>query len=278
MQQKIQLFSILIALFFLSVLTGCETSHQYVSRKPVAPKFMDNIYMNHHDKTAITANLIAPKKLTEIVKVEPPVAENNPYADAEASIAPTTVAAPKRTHESWTVSSSVVEAKKTALPVNTLQTPETANSLLRDSDNPIVKKYTQMVGISPSDINNVSLYNFIDKWYGTDYRLGGSDNSGIDCSGFVQKLYGEVFGMDLLRTAMEQFKNCKRIKHADGAAEGDLVFFHVHGRRITHVGVYLGNNYFVHASSSQGVVISNLNEDYWHKYFAGCGRIPKSAN
>jgi lipoprotein Spr len=137
------------------------------------------------------------------------------------------------------------------------------------------RKYADILGVKTKELDNTSLYQFVDRWYGTNYRLGGQDKEGIDCSGFAQKLYGEVYGVDLLRTAMEQFSSCKRVKKLADAEEGDLVFFHIRSKRITHVGVYLANNYFVHSSTSGGVVISNLNEDYWKKYYAGMGRVPK---
>jgi lipoprotein Spr len=144
-----------------------------------------------------------------------------------------------------------------------------------EAPNVVRKKYAEIVGIKPKQIESTELYQFIDKWYGTNYRLGGSDNAGIDCSGFAQKLYNEVYGIDLSRTSREQFANCKRVKKAADAREGDLVFFHIHSKRITHVGVYLANNFFVHSSTTGGVMISNLSEDYWHKYYAGIGRVPK---
>jgi lipoprotein Spr len=137
------------------------------------------------------------------------------------------------------------------------------------------RKYAEILDVKPKEITNYELYSFIDRWYGTRHRIGGSDRNGIDCSGFVQKLYSEVYGMDLLRTSMEQFSSCKRIKRIENAEEGDLVFFRVHSKRITHVGMYLTNNFFVHSSTSGGVMISNLNEEYWHKYYAGMGRVPK---
>ncbi|RYE22822.1 MAG: glycoside hydrolase [Sphingobacteriales bacterium] len=136
-------------------------------------------------------------------------------------------------------------------------------------------KYSDMLKVPAKAITNVSLYNFIDEWYGVRYRLGGNDKEGIDCSAFVQRLYQSVFGTDVVRTAFEQFNNCSMVWNTDKLKEGDLVFFRTHGKRITHVGVYLMNNYFVHASSSRGVAISSLNEDYWSRYYAGAGEIPK---
>ncbi len=141
--------------------------------------------------------------------------------------------------------------------------------------NTVSEKYAGMLGVLTRQITNYSLYHFIDDWYGVNYRIGGNSKAGIDCSAFVQRLYSEVFGVDLFRTAMEQFNNCARLHNIAEAEEGDLVFFHIHGRRISHVGIYLINDFFVHASRSQGIVISNLNDEYWHKYYACAGRLPK---
>ena len=140
--------------------------------------------------------------------------------------------------------------------------------------NTLSQKYAGLLGVLTKQITNYSLYNFIDEWYGVNYRIGGNSKAGIDCSAFVQRLYSEVFGLDLFRTAMEQFNNCSRVHNINEAEEGDLVFFHIHGRRISHVGIYLINDFFVHASRSQGIVISNLNDEYWHKYYACAGRLP----
>lgn len=137
------------------------------------------------------------------------------------------------------------------------------------------RKYADMLGIAPQHIQNFSLYDFIEDWYGVRYRSGGDDKAGVDCSGFVKRLYEHVFSTDLLRTAFEQFNNCRIVKEKDDLQEGDLVFFRTHGKRISHVGVYLANYYFVHASTSKGVIISSLNEDYWKRYYAGAGYIPK---
>ena len=121
-------------------------------------------------------------------------------------------------------------------------------------------------------LTNFSLYHFIEDWYGVKYRFGGNDKEGIDCSAFAQRLYEQVFCLDLYRSAREQFKDCELITASDSLSEGDLVFFK-RGKRISHVGVYLHNNYFVHASTSQGVVISNLNDTYWSRYYVGAGRV-----
>lgn len=149
-----------------------------------------------------------------------------------------------------------------------------AASRIQPSDaNVLQMKYASMMKVEPQAIANMSLYNFIDDWYGTPYRFGGVDRTGIDCSAFVQRLYEQVFGTNLVRTAMEQFNKTELIWDFADLHEGDLVFFRIRSSRISHVGIYLLNNYFVHASSSQGVMISSLGDNYWQRYFAGAGRV-----
>jgi len=81
-----------------------------------------------------------------------------------------------------------------------------------------------------------------------------------------------VYNVDLNRTAQEQFDNSQPIEMQD-LKEGDLVFFQTSGRKISHVGIYLLNNKFAHASSSQGVGISDLNDPYWRSRYRGAGRV-----
>jgi len=138
----------------------------------------------------------------------------------------------------------------------------------------VKNKYSYMIDVMPNQISNVMLYRFIDEWYGVKYRMGGTTKKGVDCSAFVQHLYQYVFGYNILRTACLQFKESKKIAK-DDLKEGDLVFFKVGTSRISHVGVYLRNNFFVHSASSKGVSIANLSNAYWSRYFAGGGRIVK---
>ena len=137
-------------------------------------------------------------------------------------------------------------------------------------------KYATILNVMPGQISNVMLYKFIEEWYGTRYRMGGTSKSGVDCSAFVQHLYKYVFNQPLLRTAGMQFESSTQIiKNMSDLREGDLVFFKINSSRITHVGVYLKNNFFVHSASSKGVSIASLQNAYWQKYFAGGGRIQK---
>ena len=133
-------------------------------------------------------------------------------------------------------------------------------------------KYALILDTEIEQIQNVNLYDGIDEWMGTRYRLGGSSKSGIDCSALVQTLYVTQYGISLPRTAREQYDATERISRTD-LKEGDLVFFNTQGG-VSHVGIYLQNNKFVHASSS-GVTISDLFDAYWEKRFIGVGRYER---
>lgn len=133
-----------------------------------------------------------------------------------------------------------------------------------------IDNYATILGVSPRDLKNKSLYSFIDKWLGSPHRLGGTKPSGIDCSGFVGTLYREVYGKDLPRTSRDMGNQVKR-KYERQLREGDLVFFSFSGRNIDHVGVYLHNNKFVHVSTRRGVIISNIRDAWYYKYFVRAG-------
>jgi hypothetical protein len=133
-------------------------------------------------------------------------------------------------------------------------------------------KYAQLMDLEVEEVRNLSMFRIIDEWLGTKYKLGGSTREGIDCSAFMQVLFSSLYSISLPRTAKEQFGFTRRISRAE-LREGDLVFFNTVGG-VSHVGMYLQNNKFVHASSG-GVTISDLFEDYWMKKFVGVGRIDR---
>lgn len=106
-----------------------------------------------------------------------------------------------------------------------------------------------------------NLYKFYTDWKGTPYKFGGTTRNGIDCSAFVRELYINVYEISLPRDTRSQIKRGESIKYAERDT-GDLVFFKT-GSNSYHVGVYYENDNFIHASTSKGVMISNLNETYW---------------
>jgi len=132
-------------------------------------------------------------------------------------------------------------------------------------------KYAQLLDVNVESLTNLTLFKEIEKWIGTRYRYGGATEKGIDCSAYSGTLVHRVFGLVLPRTARDQYANCIKLDKEE-LQQGDLVFFNTRGG-ISHVGLYLGNGYFTHASTSIGVTISNLSETYWSRKFVSGGRL-----
>ncbi len=119
---------------------------------------------------------------------------------------------------------------------------------------------------------NVKLLDAVDSWIGTPYRYGGKDRNGTDCSAFCMNIYLEVYRREIARSTKDILEQARTVKRED-LKEGDLVFFKINSSRVSHVGIYLYNGNFVHASTSRGVMISNLSEAYWTRYWHTGGRI-----
>lgn len=109
------------------------------------------------------------------------------------------------------------------------------------------------------------------RWRGTPHRMGGNDRRGVDCSGLVQRMYKDLFGIQLPRTARLQSGIGLQVKRND-LKPGDLVFFIPPGKR-DHVGIYLGRGDFVHTSSKKGVTVSRIDSSYWKKHYWTARRI-----
>jgi lipoprotein Spr len=131
-------------------------------------------------------------------------------------------------------------------------------------------KYAQLLDVEVEDAINLNLFKTLDEWMGSPYRLGGTSKDGIDCSALMQILFNSLYGITLPRTAKEQYDFSRKISRTE-LKEGDLVFFNTVGG-VSHVGMYLQNNKFIHASTS-GVTISDLYDEYWMKKFIGVGRV-----
>jgi cell wall-associated NlpC family hydrolase len=137
-------------------------------------------------------------------------------------------------------------------------------------------KYAQLLNVNVESITNLSLFKFIEEWEGTRYRYGGATRKGIDCSAYSGTLLHTVYGFVAARTARDQYESCEKIDR-ENLREGDLVFFNTR-RGVSHVGVYLRNGFFTHASTGAGVTISNLDEAYYSKRYIGAGRVALNNN
>lgn len=133
--------------------------------------------------------------------------------------------------------------------------------------------HSQTLGLRLDHTENKELIETVANWLGTPYRSGSSSKRGTDCSGFVTRVYKEVYGIDLSRSSRSMFHDVKRISKSQAKA-GDLVFFRRSPKSpIYHVGIYLKNNKFVHSATSGGVRISSLKEPYYSRNYYAAGRV-----
>jgi len=153
------------------------------------------------------------------------------------------------------------QQKKAQLPQTA---PEQASSHLPQT--PQIPQITQNVAVTGIDAWD----NVLSPWLGTPYLYGGSSKAGTDCSGFVSSVYMEKEGIYLPRTARQEFDLGTSIKKSK-LAVGDLVFFKERGR-ISHVGIFVGKESFIHASTSLGVTVTSLNDSYWKPRYVGARR------
>jgi cell wall-associated NlpC family hydrolase len=123
-----------------------------------------------------------------------------------------------------------------------------------------------------SAVDPLAMGRIIDRYLGKPYAGKGETQKGYDCSEFVCAVYEEYASIHLPRTTENMFKAGRPVKAGD-LMFGDLVFFDTGGRGVSHVGIYVGFDEFVHASTSNGIIISNLNEDYYRKRYIGSRRV-----
>ena len=127
------------------------------------------------------------------------------------------------------------------------------------------------VAVNTTSSKQSKLEQVYKKYKGTPYKYGGTTSHGFDCSGFVQRAYMDAFKQKLPRTTKAMMKTGKKVSKSK-LRIGDLVFFHP-TRRYYHVGIYLGNGTFMHASSSRGVMKSKLSLKYWQKSYVTARRV-----
>lgn len=123
-----------------------------------------------------------------------------------------------------------------------------------------------------SKLKSKPLYRFITDWTGVKYKLGGLDKNGIDCSGFAYLLQRDIYGQTLPRRSKDQANAVKK-RSLDSLREGDLIFFSFGGNEVDHVGIYLNGDFFVHASTSRGVIVEDLSLPVYQKAIVKTGTL-----
>jgi lipoprotein Spr len=173
-----------------------------------------------------------------------------PAASAAPSTAKATVGKPAEKKKKAKTKKTV----KATVPKQCLQTFYASQCLMPDS------------ACSPY------LYYQVFDWLGTRYKYSGNSKKGIDCSGFVSEVYKNTYCIDLNGSSGSIYTQVKPVDKCE-LQEGDILFFKIRKNQISHVGVYLGNNKFAHASVHSGVIVSDLDEQYYKKYFYKGGRL-----
>ncbi|HET6227958.1 MAG TPA: NlpC/P60 family protein [Bacteroidia bacterium] len=137
---------------------------------------------------------------------------------------------------------------------------------------PCINEFYAGYCLKPDSAVSPYLYYQVYDWLGPRYKYSGSSKNGIDCSGFVCEMYRNAYCVTLNGSSGSIYTQVKPVEKTE-LKEGDILFFKIRKKQISHVGVYLGNNKFAHASVHSGVIVSDLNEEYYKKYFFKGGRF-----
>ena len=147
---------------------------------------------------------------------------------------------------------------------------ETENAELSEDSYDLWRARNRAQAINSGQL--IEMGRVIQGYLGRPYKPATRNDKGLDCSRFTMEVYRKFNGVELPRSSEEQFKTGAGVKR-DNLQFGDLVFFRIDGRQISHVGIYIDFREFIHASESTGIIISSLDDDFWRKKFAGARRI-----
>lgn len=134
------------------------------------------------------------------------------------------------------------------------------------------RELSEKLNLDVNNEDNLKLYQFVAEWLGVPHKDGGCDKRGTDCSCFVRMAYDHTYRKTLPRNSAEMYQSSTHIKQGE-LKEGDLVFFKIKSGKVSHVGIYLKNNWFAHVSSTKGVMVNSLDEAYYQKYYVGAGKV-----
>jgi murein DD-endopeptidase / murein LD-carboxypeptidase len=138
-----------------------------------------------------------------------------------------------------------------------------------------IEEYYASHQLVPDSACSPYLYYQVYDWVGTRYKYAGRTKKGIDCSGFVCEMYINTYCVSLSGGSLDLWPNMVPVEKEE-LQEGDILFFKIKKGQISHVGIYLGNNKFAHASVHSGVIVSDLEEEYYKKYFYKGGRVKEA--
>jgi lipoprotein Spr len=133
-------------------------------------------------------------------------------------------------------------------------------------------------GLDLDSCSYFPLYNAAYDWLGTPYKYAGTTKKGVDCSAFTKAVLADSYDIVLHGNSKTLHANSEKIKDQNDLKEGDLVFFKINKSQVSHIGVYLQDGYFVHASCSRGVMVNNLNEKYYKKHYFEGGSLTSLIN
>ena len=152
----------------------------------------------------------------------------------------------------------------------------TAAELAASRDSLAYHYYAQTLGLHLAFDENKDLLRSVTDWMGTPYSYGSSSRHGTDCSGFVTRVFREVYGITLQRSSRSMFTTTKHVAKTE-MQTGDLVFFRRGHGPIYHVGIYLKDGKFAHSACNGGVMVSSLHQDYYRRNFYAAGRVTAAA-
>ncbi|MDD8017609.1 MAG: NlpC/P60 family protein [Bacteroidota bacterium] len=157
-------------------------------------------------------------------------------------------------------------AKPSSASAKTVE-PTTPKNIVHESEKPADHAST-----NADNFEQQKMMDAILAWMGTPYEYGGESKSGIDCSGFTKEIFKESAAMQLPRTTEDQVKLGSPVD-ADNLKFGDLIFFNTTGQNPSHVGIYIGDDMFAHASVSFGVTLSSMYSSYYKKRYTEARRV-----
>ena len=160
-----------------------------------------------------------------------------------------------------------------AMPACRSQRQASRSPAAATADRAFYHQHSQKLGYQLNGTEDPLLIREVSSWLGTPHRYGGTTRQGADCSGFVIDVFRVVYQTSLPRSSSDMASHVRNISKGQ-LRQGDLVFFRTSGgRKVSHVGIYLSNNKFIHVSSTRGVMVSDLAEPYFVRTFAKAGRV-----